>query len=68
MKKNMEYKRKGEKLNKKLEKLELKRNDIIYITEIGKREFPTLFKQKQKGIVKGEELNMVEVKMIKDEE
>ncbi|GAB1600337.1 muscle, skeletal receptor tyrosine protein kinase-like [Argonauta hians] len=65
---NMSYHRiKGSKKNRRLEAMEYPRNDILYIRDIGQGAFGRVFKAKAANIVKGEELTLVAVKMLKDD-
>eukprot|EP00106_Octopus_bimaculoides_P018009 XP_014785451.1 PREDICTED: tyrosine-protein kinase transmembrane receptor Ror2-like isoform X2 [Octopus bimaculoides] len=65
---NMSYHRmKGSRKNAKIEAMEYPRNDILYIRDIGQGAFGRVFKAKAANIVKGEELTLVAVKMLKDD-
>ncbi|OQR74852.1 tyrosine-protein kinase transmembrane receptor Ror2-like [Tropilaelaps mercedesae] len=63
---NLTYHQTEAKLNPKLEKLEYPRNDIIYIRDLGQGAFGRVFQAKAPNVVKGEEVTIVAVKMLKD--
>lgn len=63
---NLTYHQTEAKLNPKLEKLEYPRNDIVYIRDLGQGAFGRVFQAKAPNIVKGEDLTIVAVKMLKD--
>ena len=54
-------------LNRKLEKLEYPRNDIIYIRDIGQGAFGRVFQAKAPNLLKQGEWTLVAVKMLKDD-
>ncbi|CAG2171623.1 unnamed protein product, partial [Oppiella nova] len=64
---NFAYHSTSVKLNPKLEALEYPRNDIIYIRDIGAGAFGRVFMAKAPNLVKGEELTLIAVKMLKEE-
>lgn len=64
---NSAYHQTCAQLNPKLEKLQYDRNSIIYIRDLGQGAFGRVFQGKAPGLVAGEELTMVAVKVLKEE-
>ncbi|KAG0410583.1 hypothetical protein HPB47_012298 [Ixodes persulcatus] len=64
---NASYHHTAARLHPKLEKLEYPRNDIIYLRDIGQGAFGRVFQAKAPGLLKGDELTTVAVKMLKEE-
>ncbi|KAK3871189.1 hypothetical protein Pcinc_023649, partial [Petrolisthes cinctipes] len=64
---NSAYHQTCAQLNPKLEKLQYDRNSIIYIRDLGQGAFGRVFQGKAPGLVSGEELTMVAVKVLKEE-
>ncbi|XP_069164828.1 tyrosine-protein kinase transmembrane receptor Ror2 isoform X2 [Procambarus clarkii] len=64
---NSAYHQTCAQLNPKLEKLQYDRNSIIYIRDLGQGAFGRVFQGKAPGLVPGEELTMVAVKVLKEE-
>ncbi|XP_066946462.1 tyrosine-protein kinase transmembrane receptor Ror2-like isoform X3 [Macrobrachium rosenbergii] len=64
---NSAYHQTCAQLNPKLEKLQYDRNSIIYIRDLGQGAFGRVFQGRAPGLVPGEELTMVAVKVLKEE-
>ncbi|XP_064626718.1 muscle, skeletal receptor tyrosine protein kinase-like isoform X2 [Lineus longissimus] len=54
-------------LNPKLEALEYSRNDIVYIRDIGQGAFGRVFQASCCGLLKGEDVTLAAVKMLKED-
>lgn len=64
---NTAYHETGAILNPILEKLEYPRNNIIYMRDLGQGAFGRVFQAKAPGLMSGEEMSIVAVKMLKDD-
>lgn len=64
---NMDYHETGVILNPNLEKLEYPRNNIIYVKDIGQGAFGRVFQAKAPGLMPGEDVTLVAVKMLKED-
>lgn len=64
---NTAYHETGALLNPVLEKLEYPRNNIIYVRDLGQGAFGRVFQAKAPGLLSGEEMSIVAVKMLKDD-
>lgn len=64
---NTAYHETGAVLNPVLEKLEYPRNNIIYMRDLGQGAFGRVFQAKAPGLISGEEMTIVAVKMLKDD-